>query len=458
MQLEDKFGADWTCSDTATISLWNAAMDSYLDFSGSPVGDVQSITDPEFLAGPAFCAAMKLLSGMDPSDPSILRNLEDMQAARTGGVEDGHATAVDLLARGEPTAAAFAWDEVLTRRPNDILAHKCSHETWFLVGNGAAMRASTSTALQRLPSSAPCFAVVAAQHGFALEETGDYAEAEGWDRIALDLAPRDCWALHCLAHVFESQNRHNEAMGLLEAKQPIWTKQNLLSAHIWWHLALRLIEMGEITAAMAIFDDTLAHTPASNQFRLTDGTSLLWRLELHGVDVGDRWRLMADKWGKAAQTHQNAYLDLHSAFAFASCPDHAAVSLYFDSLEVAFEGASSEQANTYAEVVLPLVDAIRVFPDDKSKAARLIAPLLPELHRIGGSIVQREIVERSFTSALIATHQPEKVARYLDPKIATHPNTPWILRDRAAASERMGDVAHATLLRRRADAMFAGWS
>lgn len=433
-------------------------MDSYLDFSGSPVNDVQDIDDPAFLAGPAFCAAMKLLSGVDPASPSLQKNIEDMRAARADGPENGHAHAVELMARGEPSAAALAWDDVLAQRPHDILAHKCAHETWFLVGNVEAMLASSSAAIERLSPDDPCFTVAAAQHGFALEENGAYEQAEGWGRLAIERAPRDCWALHCLAHVYETQNRHHDAMSLIEAKQPIWAEQNLLSAHIWWHMALRLIEAERFDDAIAVFDDTLVHTPASDQFRLTDGTSLLWRLELQGINVGDRWQLMADKWAQGEDNHQNPFLDLHGALAFAQCPDHRASARYFETLDCAFDTAHSELANTYRSVAKPLARAIRAYPEDKAAAARAITQLLPELHRIGGSIVQREIVERSYSSALVATAQHDRATKYLDGQIDKHPNTPWVLRDRAMVAEKGGDIAMATLLQRRADAMFAGWS
>ena len=52
-----------------------------------------------------------------------------------------------------------------------------------------------------------------------------------------------------------------------------------------------------------------------------DAASLLWRLELEGIDVGDRWAPVADKWMAHVDDHVLAFNDLHCAFAAARSPD-----------------------------------------------------------------------------------------------------------------------------------------
>ena len=457
--MQDIFHTTITASDAATASAWNATIESYLDFSGSPVKKMQEISDPAFLRGPVFCAAMKLLSGVDPRGSSITQDVTAMRKAVAGSTptEKQHAAAIEHMLQGEFSAAARTWDAVLADDPNDILAHKCTHETWFLVGDTGSMRTGTTAAIERLTVDDPAFAIAAAQHGFALEETGDYAAAESWGRLALDMRPSDCWALHCLAHVYETQNRHHDALALFDAKKPFWTNQNLLNAHIWWHLALRQIEAGNFTDSLGIFDTALSEVPASDRFRLTDGTSLLWRLELAGVDVGDRWHLMAEKWAKNAELHTNAFLDLHAALAFSRCPDSPAAEVFFDSLSASFDGDTSENAQTFHTVVKPLAQAFAQFRSNTLAASAQIEALLPQLHRIGGSIVQREIVERSYSSALLATGQAAKAEGWLAPKLDQHPNTPWVLRASADAAAAQGNLARETLLRRRSDLMFAAF-
>ena len=457
MIISDAYGCDVTANSHDTVALWNAALADYLDFSGTPVQHVQEIADTSFVLGPVFCAAMKLLSGHDPNGASVRRNVAAMRAASPTATpaEQRHAHAIEHMLVGEFSQAALVWDTILSDNPNDMLAHKCAHETWFLVGKTDAMLASSRRAIAALTVDDPCFAVAAAQHGFALEETGAYAEAESWGRLALDMRPTDCWALHCLAHVYETQNRHRDAMDLLETRKSTWRKQNLLDAHIWWHLALRQIEIRAYDDALAIFDRHLQDVDPSNRFRLTDGTSLLWRLELAGVDVGDRWRAMADKWSQNASLHTVAFLDLHAAMAFARCPDSVAAETFHASLRAGLDGQISENADIFKEVVLPILDIIATLPHSPAAADKL-REVLPRLHRIGGSVVQREIFERSYSSALLATGRAAELQDWLKPKMARHPNTPWILRAAADAAAAQGNTARATLLQRRSDLMFGG--
>ena len=366
---------------------------------------------------------MMILSGFDPNGPDVQTHLRKMAHAAPGGT--AHTRAVTHLTAGEFTRAAQVLDQILVDHPTDILALKCSYETSFLAGNAAAMRGATTAVLGRVDPDHPAYPVAAAQHGFALEETGDYAAAECWGRLAITQPPNDCRALHCLAH-------------------------------IWWHLSLRVIKMQDMTAALAVFDKTHADVDAGNRFRLTDGTSLLWRLELAGGDVGDRWQGMAGKWAENASLHTNGFLDLHAALAFARCPDTAAADLFFDSLSTAFDGDNSENADGFARVVKPLATALRAYPHDPKTATTQITSLFHDLHRLGGSIVQREIVERSYSSALIVTGASAQCTAWPDPQIDSHPYTPWLLRDRARCADGMGDTAQATLLRSRSDLMFAG--
>jgi hypothetical protein len=47
-----------------------------------------------------------------------------------------------------------------------------------------------------------------------------------------------------------------------------------------------------------------------------DASSLLWRLELRGADVGDRWQALADDWTALADDGFYAFNDVHALMAF----------------------------------------------------------------------------------------------------------------------------------------------
>jgi tetratricopeptide (TPR) repeat protein len=172
------------------------------------------------------------------------------------------------------------WNAVLARHPSDIVAMKLAHEAYFLVGDSNSMLESMSRSMRDWRPDMTGHGFVLGQYAFALEECRRYAAAEGPAILALDQERDDCWALHALIHVYEMQNRHADCLSLLDALKPHWTNQPLLLAHVWWHLALRYIAAHRYDEALAIYDNELAKVDVLSAFRLTDGTSLLWRLEL----------------------------------------------------------------------------------------------------------------------------------------------------------------------------------
>jgi len=50
---------------------------------------------------------------------------------------------------------------------------------------------------------------------------------------------------------------------------------------------------------------------------LIDASSLLWRLQLAGVDAGARWSELAAAWAPRAEDAHCAFADLHAMMAFA---------------------------------------------------------------------------------------------------------------------------------------------
>ncbi len=173
-------------------------------------------------------------------------------------------------------------------------------------------------------------------------------------------------------------------------------EQTLLSNHVWWHLALRLLEHGDLDGALAVFDDHLHSTTA---FGLSDSTSLLWRIDLASggvVDTMERWAALADSWSANRQRHTCAFLDMHAAFAFAAVGEHAGASAFWTGVVEAHATRATYNDVTFRDTVVPLVAGIRAVGElDHGRATRLLESALPALHRIGGSVVQRDIVVRT---------------------------------------------------------------
>ncbi len=49
---------------------------------------------------------------------------------------------------------------------------------------------------------------------------------------------------------------------------------------------------------------------------MIDASALLWRLQLRGIHVGDRWQALAERWTAVADAGNYAFNDLHAMMAF----------------------------------------------------------------------------------------------------------------------------------------------
>ena len=82
--------------------------------------------------------------------------------------------------------------------------------TDFLLSGAAQMRDRLARAMRDWDPDVPGYGYVLGTHAFALEETGDYARGEESGRKAVEINPRDVYAIHAVAHAMEMQGRQED--------------------------------------------------------------------------------------------------------------------------------------------------------------------------------------------------------------------------------------------------------
>lgn len=97
------------------------------------------------------------------------------------------------------------------------------------------------------------------------------------------------YAVHAVAHVYEMQGRRYEGQRLLRDSRWFWSEANLLHCHLQWHWALFQLEEGQFERAFLRYDWWIRENHSAEALDLVDAASLLWRLELSGNHVFDRW-------------------------------------------------------------------------------------------------------------------------------------------------------------------------
>jgi hypothetical protein len=126
---------------------------------------------------------------------------------------------------------------------------------------------------------------------------------------------------------------------------------------------------------------------------LVDAAALLWRLELVGVDVADRWGKLAPKWLVHAEDHVLAFNDLHIAMTLAGAGDEVRADALEESIERYVAGSRGTNAGVSAALGLPVIRALRAFRrGDFAQVIALLAPIYKRLAPVGGSNAQRDLI------------------------------------------------------------------
>jgi hypothetical protein len=120
-------------------------------------------------------------------------------------------------------------------------------------------------------------------------------------------------AVHAVTHVYESQGRRYEGQRLLRTSRWFWDKAELLQVHLHWHWALMQLGDGQYERAMGRYDEWIREDGAETIMNLSDAASLLWRMELLGIDVFDRWVELVPLMQRFAGVHATPFTDIHMA-------------------------------------------------------------------------------------------------------------------------------------------------
>lgn len=294
---------------------------------------------------------------------------------------------------GRPSHAAARLQIVLDLDPRDALAMKMVQAIHFVMGRPQAMRASVESVLPAWGDH-PARGYLMGCHAFSLEETGEYGAAERVGRAGVALAPDDAWGLHAVAHVYDMTGRAREGLAWLSGRESSWAHCNNFRYHVWWHRALMHLDLGEYDIALDQYDAEIRAEKTDDYRDISNAASLLSRLELDGVDVGDRWEelaLLAEK-----RTHDGclAFADLHYMLALCGgARDGAAADLI--ARMQATRGAEDEAQRVIAHPGLHVAQGLHAFASGEySNAWVHLRAGRSALQSIGGSHAQRDVFDR----------------------------------------------------------------
>lgn len=361
--------------------------------------------------------------------------------------ERAHLAALAAWTRGDVEGALRTWEDITDEYPRDIVAFRLHHFVAFWMGQPARMAESVDRVLPAFGNTERTTAALLACKAFAYEELGRYDIAEPAGREAIARDPSDLWAAHAVAHILEMQGRQDDGITLLSELEPHWVGGNGLKHHLWWHRGLYHFERGEFETVLTLYDrdfrnlsSPLTQATPDAYIDVQNATSMLFRLERQGVDVGARWGELADK----AEARIG---DCLSTFTLPHWMMALAATRRFDAADRMLDGMRTFVEREPSATIMPLVRDYAVpvcealvhrAKGDPTAALVAMRPALDGMDQLGGSHAQQDVLQQLFLDCALAAGSTPDARRVIDHVSTLYDVAPDQRRGYADALSKLG--------------------
>ena len=392
--LHDRFGLPVaTCSPevVAGIDRFGAEVLSHGQ-SAAVILDA-AVLDPNAALANAFSAAMYLFlqtaDGTRRAAPWLERARHAACRPGTPEREQAWVAAIDAWAHGDAALALKRHLAIAERWPQDLLNAKLAQVHQINLGDRAGMRKLAERVLPANRQHSHAWGLLA----FALEQTGELDAAQAAGEKAVAMNRDDPWAQHAVAHVFEARGMPDAGLAWLQPLSASWERcSSFMLTHQWWHVALFHLARHETERALALFDQHVWGVRKTCVQDQVNAVSLLARLEQLGADVGQRWLDVAAHVRPRIFDRQNAFLDLHFAYALARAGEDVAVAKLLGGIA---DHAARSAPPVWRELALPAAHGVVAHArGQRREAAAWLAPLAGRLFLLGGSTAQHAWFDR----------------------------------------------------------------
>lgn len=348
--------------------------------------------------------------------------------------------AVAAWVDGDLPRAIRLHEEQALEHPRDLASLKLGQYHLFNRGECAAM---LRLALAALPAAGD----VPYLHGmlaFGWEQCHGLEQAESHARRAIAMCRKEPWAHHALAHVMLTQGRLGEGHAFLQDVSDTWQGLNsFMVTHNWWHQALFALELDRPDEVLALYDTQVWGVARDYSQDQVNAVSLLARLELAGVDVGNRWQDVGDWLVPRTADQVLAFLDLQYLLGLARAGRPEADTL-LRNIEAHARSAPPADRETWQGVGVPAARGLLAWARGEYAAAvRELGQALPRLLEIGGSHAQRDLFAQIHLDALIRCGRLGGAQNLLQPLLRQQPESRRLRRQATQLYAALGlaDVA-----------------
>ncbi len=396
----DFSGCETSLPSAEALEAWNATIRAFLAHGAStPVHLGKTIElAPDFAQAQAARGLFMLLLGRSELVQTAREALTSAQSslARTDATarERLYVEALAAWIGGHPSKSAAILEDILLTHPHDALAMKLVQAIQFVMGRPEEMRASLERIMPAYTDH-EALGYLKGCYAFTLEETGEYQAAETAGREGLLISPNDAWGLHAVAHVYDMTARAEDGLFWLSGREAAWEHCNNFRYHVWWHIALMHLDLGQVDEALALYDAEIRADKTDDYRDISNAASLLSRLEIEGMNVGGRWEELADISENRTGDGCLVFADLHYMLSLMGGKRDAAIATMLRRMSHDANRRETEIDALMHHPGLSAANGLEAFGEGSYAEAFLnLTAARKDMQTIGGSHAQRDVFER----------------------------------------------------------------
>jgi hypothetical protein len=391
----DSLGNPVTLADAGSLGAVNDFVEGVIACEARVVQVLKLAPADESAIVQAYCAALHLFAESRDAPANAQPHLQLAQSAVKANPavtlrERRFVAAIAAWAAGDTQLASALHNEQAREFPRDLVSLKLGQYHAFNAGDAPAMLRQ-ALAVEHAAADVPYF------HGmlaFGFEQCHRLEAAESAARCGIALCRKEPWAHHAVAHVLLTKKRNQQGYDFMADMSDTWTGLNsFMLTHNWWHQALFAIELQAFDDALRLYDERIWGVVKTYSQDQVNAISLLSRLELRGVSVGERWQDVASYLLVRTADQVSPFLDLHYLYGLARAERPEA-----DVLMTNLQAHAQRQAAAgpaWRDVALPAARGLLAHArGDFKQAADQLHQALPRLQEIGGSHAQRDWFEQ----------------------------------------------------------------
>lgn len=406
MPIFDALDQEVTIGNPEAVADWDNTVRAFLAHSAATPSYLGKVLEaaPHFALAWAAKGMFYLLLGRQELVTvarDALANARKAQAL-TGVTmrEAAYIEALQAYVAGRPSLAASMLGELVKVYPRDMLAVKLDHAIRFVLGDRAGMEHSMLAAMPAIDRDHPYWGYAQGCMSFAFEENGDYVSAEKFGRSALEACPDDAWGLHSVAHVYDMTARNEEGIKWLETRTKSWDHCNNFGYHVWWHLGLFYLDQGQYDRVLSLYDERVRAEHTDDYRDISNGASMLVRLEIEGIDVGDRWEELAELSAGRVEDGSVVFADLHYMLSLNGGQRTKEADALVERIASDAQRSDHDMHEVQEVAGLPCALGLAAFrAGNYDLAFDQLRKSRPLLQRVGGSHAQRDVFSRLLIEA-----------------------------------------------------------